>query len=351
MHEIKFTHEYSYSEVAFLDTRLYFNEENRLLATLYVKPTDSHNYLMYNLAHPQHIKDSIPYSQFIRIKRICSEWSEFLLNSLILVHHFQVRGYPQDIILHALSEANKLKRDELLTNQPLDNKKEKNNFFFVMNYNPANPNILGLIKKHWPYLGRSCGTRFLLDYNISGSFRRAPTLSNALVRAEVKAHGNTHAPSLGECKRKNTCRYCPKLDKKGHITSQHPKRTYYTMKHITCQSFNLIYCLSCDICGIRYVGQTKNRIVDRIGGHFGDIKNAYEGKKTLTDKTVARHFESHTDRNFPLTITVLEFIRAPPDSILASKLRDQKEKMWISRLNTLIPNGLNIMERSGSYPA
>ncbi len=116
------------------------------------------------------------------------------------------------------------------------------------------------------------------------------------------------------------------------------------MKNVSCQSSNLIYCLSCNICNIRYVGQTKNRIVDRIGGHFGDVKNAYEGKVTQLDKTVARHYQSHSDKNYPVTITVLEFIKAPPDSVLASKLRDQKEKMWISRLNTMIPNGLNIME-------
>ncbi len=111
---IKFSHEYSYSEVIFLDTRLYFDSDNRLLSTLYVKPTDSHNYLLYDSAHPQHIKDSIPYSQFIRIKRICSEWSEFVLHSFILVHHFQVRGYPLYIVLDALSQANK---KELLTPQ------------------------------------------------------------------------------------------------------------------------------------------------------------------------------------------------------------------------------------------
>ena len=286
----------------------------------------------------------IPYSQFIRIKRICSEWAEFTLHSLILVHHFQVRGYPLNIVLDALLKACKSNRQELLTTPSRVNEQKRNNFFFVMDYNPANPNVLYLIKKHWPYLGRSCATRFLVDYDISSSFRRAPTLSNALVRADIKIQNTVHPPRDAECKRKNTCRYCPRLDKKGTITCPFPKRTFYTMKNITCQSSNLIYCLSCNICKTRYVGQTKNRIVDRIGGHFGDIKNAYEGKITHLDKTVARHFQSHTDKDFPLTITVLEFIKAPPDSILASKLRDQKEKMWISRLNTMIPNGLNVME-------
>ena len=129
---ITFSHEYSYSEVTFLDTRLYFNSDNKLMATLYVKPTDSHNYLLYNSAHPQHIKDSIPYSQFIRIKRICSEWSEFFMHSFILVHHFQVRGYPLNIVFHALSEANKKDRQELLTPQSGVKEREKNSFFFVI---------------------------------------------------------------------------------------------------------------------------------------------------------------------------------------------------------------------------
>lgn len=53
---IHFTYDYSYSEVTFLDTRLYFDEKHKLAATLYVKPTDSHNYLLliYNSAHHQH---------------------------------------------------------------------------------------------------------------------------------------------------------------------------------------------------------------------------------------------------------------------------------------------------------
>ena len=110
------------------------------------------------------------------------------------------------------------------------------------------------------------------------------------------------------------------------MVSQHSNRTYYTMKNVTCQSFNLIYCISCNICGIPYVGQTKNRIVDRIGSHFNDIKNAFEGTNSHNDSTVARHYHSHNDRDFPLKITVLEFIRAPPDSTIASKLRDEKEK-------------------------
>jgi hypothetical protein len=39
---------------------------------IYNKPTDTHQYLSPQSCHPQHCTNSIPYSQALRIKRICS---------------------------------------------------------------------------------------------------------------------------------------------------------------------------------------------------------------------------------------------------------------------------------------
>ena len=39
---------------------------------LYVKPTDSHQYLLMPSCHPFYCKKGIPYSQAIRLSRICS---------------------------------------------------------------------------------------------------------------------------------------------------------------------------------------------------------------------------------------------------------------------------------------
>ena len=74
--DFKFTHEISEDSVTFLDTRVSI-VHNELVTDLYCKPTNSHNYLRYNSAHPQRCKDSIPYSQFLRVKRICSNLSDF----------------------------------------------------------------------------------------------------------------------------------------------------------------------------------------------------------------------------------------------------------------------------------
>ena len=106
----------------------------------------------------------------------------------------------------------------------------------------------------------------------------------------------------------------------------------------TCQSNNLIYCIEYNWCHIKYVGQTKNRIIDRFKGHLFDIKNNL-------NTTVARHFGSHSDILDPnMTIHILEYIRLPKDLPRSSSLRDNRELVWIHRLNTLIPNGLNILD-------
>ena len=112
---------------------------------------------------------------------------------------------------------------------------------------------------------------------------------------------------------------------------------------MNCQSSNLIYVITCSTCGIQYVGQTKNQILTRFQGHFNDITHDH-------DTTVARHLNRCVNLNQTqslsreFTITVMSFIKAPPESHLAKQLRDKEEKRWMRRLTTIMPSGLNLMD-------
>ena len=44
---------------------------------LFVKPTDTHQFLDPSSSHPYHCKKGIPYSQALRLKRICSDNESF----------------------------------------------------------------------------------------------------------------------------------------------------------------------------------------------------------------------------------------------------------------------------------
>ena len=68
--------EYSNTNVNFLDVQV-FLEGNYIKTDLYIKPTDTHQYLEASSCHPYHAKSSIPYSQALRLNRICSEGKMF----------------------------------------------------------------------------------------------------------------------------------------------------------------------------------------------------------------------------------------------------------------------------------
>ena len=206
---------------------------------------------------------------------------------------------------------------------------------FITTYNSANPNFRELISKHWSYLGRSSATRELGRQDIMITYRKPPSLKDMLVRAKIPQPKSITPKG---CTRPNTCKYCTRISQPGKITNLNNNTTYNTITKGTCQSNNLVYCLEWNWCHIKYVGQTKNRIIDRFQGHIFDIK--YNNKTT-----VARHFHSHNDHTHPsMIIHILEYIRLPKDIPRSKSIRDNRELVWIHRLNTLIPNDLNIVD-------
>ena len=73
---IKFTANYSKEKVNFLDVQV-LQKQDKLVTDLFVKSTDTHQYLDYTSCHPSYCKNSIPYSQALRLNRICSDVSSF----------------------------------------------------------------------------------------------------------------------------------------------------------------------------------------------------------------------------------------------------------------------------------
>ena len=69
-----FQHTCNYSKecVQFLDVSVSADNSGSIATDLYVKPTDTYQYLLATSCHPNHTKRSIPYSQALRILRICS---------------------------------------------------------------------------------------------------------------------------------------------------------------------------------------------------------------------------------------------------------------------------------------
>ena len=114
---IKFTSEISEHSINFLDVTI--SKHGTTLSTkAYSKPTDSHNYLLYSSCHPTHCKQGLPYSQFLRIRRICTHIEDFDSKVLNMADHFVRRGYPIELVSNSMLKARRQNRVELLIFSP-----------------------------------------------------------------------------------------------------------------------------------------------------------------------------------------------------------------------------------------
>ena len=69
---------------------------DHLLTSIHYKETDIHSYLNYTSSHPARCKNSIPYSQFLRLRRICSEENDFKNKSKEMASFFRNRDNPSN---------------------------------------------------------------------------------------------------------------------------------------------------------------------------------------------------------------------------------------------------------------
>ena len=111
---VKFTSEWSKNNVNFLDTSVTKKVDGPLLTDIYTKPTDTHQYLHSTSCHPFSCEKSIPYSQTLRLSRICSERGKFDERRKELENWFCERSYSRIMVRDQFSAAKRFSRDALL---------------------------------------------------------------------------------------------------------------------------------------------------------------------------------------------------------------------------------------------
>ena len=142
---IKFILKFSKKSTEFLDTLVYIDSNNRLQTTLYKKPTDCQNYLDAKSAHPFSFKKRIPYSQVLRIKRMCLTFVEFRKHCQDLIKRFVDKGYNESTVRKQVDKVDHLDRSlRLKHSKP----KRKGTIPFSLTYSPVLPNMKEMISKH-----------------------------------------------------------------------------------------------------------------------------------------------------------------------------------------------------------
>lgn len=347
---IKFTCTKSSTSVDFLDTKVFFDNDHKLSTDLFIKPTSSLSYLHRTSHHPCHIFTSLPFGEFLRVRRNCSDLTTFDKSADILLEGFISRGYDPQTLQQALIRARNTKRETLLQNyenlvahhNTTTTSINHENFFLIMDYHPQNKVIRKIMQNNWDIMGSSDKTRDLYHSKLTCGSRRNPRLRDLLVRSSIPippSHGKSGKIS-NRCSTAN-CKYCENLDTSGQIFSTVLARHFPAKHNVSCRSHNVVYCLTCLICKLQYVGQTKRTFHERLYEHQRNIR------QRNVDEPLGRHFclPGHDSNPNNVKSHILAFITKPSDTNEALNMRLKFERDWIYRLRTSLPHGLNAMDK------
>ena len=141
-----------------------------------------------------------------------------------------------------------------------------------------------------------------------------------------------------DCCKDTRYKTCPTFVKSDRFRSNVTNHEYNVINHtgevLTCHSQNIIYLLTCLGCGIQYVGETIWPFHKRNNQHRTEMNT---------------HFEFHLDtccKTYSYSYQIIEKLPGTgykDDGTIdfaMSKMRKDKEDIWIKKMRTLFPYGL-----------
>ena len=327
---IKFTSQISSSELPFLDILVKLSH-GFLYTDVYSKPTDAHAYLHYSSCHPIHCKNNIPYSQMLRLRRICSKNEDFRSRCGQLSKYFLARGYKKSTIDKAIEKSSSKPRSETLK---YTEKSKNTRVHFIITHNPRNPPLRQILaEQHAVLLGNMTMSAAVPDVPVVGE-RNCKSLRDILMPSVLPLKLNTVSPGSFKCSK--GCILCREhFVESGNFTSDRTGEVFNIRHHMTCMVENFIYLLFCNKCKCKqYIGESKNTMRVRFAGHRSDIKLG--DKKSGKVPHIIQHFCSpgHSLRD----------MRALPIEQVCrndTTYRKSREQFWYRKLRTVYPDGLN----------
>ena len=321
---LKFTWNIAEDTLPFLDLSVSIQHDH-LVTSIHYKATDAHNYLLHSSSHPPKCKESIPYSQLLRLRRICSSDDDFKKQADHMTSFFSRRQYPADTIDSAAQRVSTIDRPTAL--QPAE-KNNQDRIPLVISYHPHNLPIRIILLKHYQTLSSDTSTKEIFNKPPIVAFRRETNISNHVVRAAFP--DPRHLPGGTRPCGRNICYTCKYIA--DDVTQvKGPKGTVFINQQFSCTSTNVIYAIICKRCNMLYIGETKNKLSVRFSGHLRTIKKR-------ENMPVANHFNTNGHALDDISITVIMSTEVNTD-----RQRHKCEQRLIHQLGTLSPNGMNFM--------
>jgi len=131
------------------------------------------------------------------------------------------------------------------------------------------------------------------------------------------------------------CQICNILVPGNEFTSFVTKKTYKMNFRFDCNSQDVIYLISCTVCGLQYTGTTVTRFRERFNQYKSNINLYSQGVRGLMQEQMISHFVDfgHNGSIDDMHVQIID--HCDPND------KERRESSWIATLQTMHPNGLN----------
>ena len=205
--------------------------DGQIETDVYVKPTDSHQYLHSSSCHPYHCKKSIPYSQALRLNRICSKNIFFDIHCNNLEKWLSERGYSEKLVRKEILKARSQSRETLLDKEKRSRNDDR--VTFNITYYPVFKNIRIVLEELHILLAPDEQHRKVFTDIPRIGFKNGKSLKDHLVRSvlpKIDVAGNS-----GPCGGKRPpCELCKLMKKTSTFKKRNSDETYHIHQALNC---------------------------------------------------------------------------------------------------------------------
>ena len=315
--DIKFSMDYSATSIPFLDVQINIQDQH-VVTSLYTKPTDEHNYLDFRSCHPRKLKESIVYSQFLRLKRICSDSNDCREHIVTMAKHFIENNYPLITVKRAMEKVSKVNRLALLRYKT-DKKQER--IPLVLPYNTNTNKLFQLLRKDFSLFKQDPLTSRIFGEPPIHAQKQQPNLKRIL----SSPLSTTDSRDLGgnvKCDDAR-CKIC-KIINTNHTVTLPNSTVKIRPPKLSCGSPNVVYAIYCATCELgNYIGETCNEFRRRLNNHRSTTR-----KQGLKTQPVPEHFSSVAHTVDDMRVVLLQ------SGFKSTAERRLCELKWIFKLNT-----------------
>ena len=195
---------------------------------------------------------------------------------------------------------------------------------FVVTFDSRLPSVQKIIKKHWrtmvkndPHLKEVFPDPPLVAY------RKPKTIRNYLIRAKIPKITGRPKRQIFSMKKCLNCPICPFVVEGRIVKSTATDAVVELNAAVTCQTRNIIYCITCTKCNEQYIGQSERSLQNRFSEHRDYVKQEKVGKAT------GWHFNKKGHSVHDMVVSILEKVHTSDDLE-----REERESMYIRKFNT-----------------